>query len=72
MRVEFLTYVLTGLGLAAAIHYTYISIVSYQDQIMSVSGCVSDHWREYEDRTGQMPSVEVEESWHRDCLRVVK
>ena len=36
--------------------------------ILSISDCVTAHWTEYEDRTGKMPSSEIEREWYSYCL----
>ena len=57
---------------AALISYTLFSWGSwasdYHDAILSVEDCVNAHWTEFESRTGEMPSMELEAEWRADCI----
>ena len=37
------------------------------DRIGEINDCVIDLWTEWEDRHGEIPPVELERQWHRDC-----
>ena len=40
----------------------------YQNAILNVEDCVNAHWSEFESRTGDMPSRELEAEWRRECI----
>jgi hypothetical protein len=39
---------------------------------LAVSDCVNDKWEEFESRTGEMPSVELEHEWRKECIETLK
>jgi len=71
VRKDFVVCVLAGFVLAALAYFTTQGS-EYREGVHAVSQCVSDHWVEYEDRTGRMPSVELEKDWHKSCSILVR
>lgn len=52
--------------------YTFYSWASwasdYQKAILNVEDCVTAQWIEHEDRTGDMPSPDLESVWREECV----
>ena len=44
------------------IHHDHISTT-----VLDIESCVTSTWQEYEGRTQQMPSVELESAWRDAC-----
>jgi len=63
---EFIIFVLAGFTVSVLIHFITEGR-EYRAGIHEASQCVSDHWVEYEERTGIMPSVELEKQWYASC-----
>ena len=66
MTREFIIFVLAGFTISALIHFIAEGR-EYRAGIHAASQCVSDRWLEYEERTGNMPSVELEKQWYAGC-----
>jgi len=64
IRVEFIVLVSLGLAMGAVGSWW---AGEHKEAVYSVSDCVVDRWSEHEDRTGIMPSVEMERKWWQQC-----
>jgi hypothetical protein len=42
-----------------------------QDRALNVEGCVTEQWVEFEDRTGTMPSINLEMEWRKECIKAL-
>lgn len=64
IRFEFICLVsigfITGIGIA---WWAY----QFEESTYATSDCVSEIWKENEQRTGTMPTVEEEKAWWADC-----
>jgi hypothetical protein len=69
MKTDATLFIATAAVIACGmfIHHDYISTV-----VLDVEGCVTSCWQEYEDRTQQMPSVELESVWRDACWTELK
>lgn len=43
------------------------AIAPADEALLRVAECTTAKWQEYEDRTGEMPSVTLEQSWYLEC-----
>jgi hypothetical protein len=59
----FITAFVVTLGITAVAAKTKAS----NDLQMEVVECTTTKWQEYENRTGEMPSVTLEQSWYAEC-----
>lgn len=50
--------------------YSWTSWASgYHEAILSVEDCVMVQWAEHEDRTGDVPSLDLEAEWREECIQ---
>lgn len=64
IRVEFV--ILVSLGLATGFGISWWAS-QHQETVHAANECVNELWVEHEDRTGQMPSVDLEKAWWHLC-----
>lgn len=60
-------FVFLGLLLGALFTSVWNRIVDNDEALMRLADCQTDSWREYEDRTGKMPSEAIAQVWWDDC-----
>ena len=61
---------LAGAFLLTYTFYSWASWASdYQEAILNVEDCVMAQWMEHEDRTGDMPSPDLEAEWREECIQ---
>ena len=62
--------VLASCAVVSLLFFAYFVAVAKPNErrLLDVEACVSQQWRAFEDVRSQMPSIEIERQWRRECV----
>ena len=58
-------------GVLAVLATLSVISLKQQDRALNVEDCVTEQWAEFEDRTGTMPSINLEMEWRKECIKAL-
>lgn len=52
--------------------FVCFSTLNKNETYLAATDCVGERWEEYEAMTGNVPPVELERTWYRECVDNLK
>ena len=54
------------------IGFVCFKTLNKNEAYLAATDCVGERWEEYEAMTGDVPPVELEQAWYRECVNNLK